>query len=139
TCSDIINSAFIDVVDSLTHKYGRPGKSWQWGLTKEMDIRHLTGQEALSTGNFASPGTGTTVNALNNNHGPSWRMVVQMGPTVKGYGILPGGESGNPGSFFYDDMLKTWQNGQLKELLFLQSPEEVSNRIKSTLTISNKK
>ncbi|HEY9196273.1 MAG TPA: penicillin acylase family protein [Mucilaginibacter sp.] len=139
TCSDIINSAFIDVVDSLTHKYGRPGKSWQWGLTKAMDIRHLTGQDALSTGNFASPGTGTTVNALNNNHGPSWRMVVQMGPTVKGYGILPGGESGNPGSFFYDDMLKTWQNGQLKELLFLQSPAEASNRIKSTLTISNKK
>ena len=138
-CADIINQAFTTVVDSLTRQYGKPGKRWQWGLVKKMEISHLTGQEALSSGNFESGGTGTTVNALNNGHGPSWRMVVQMGPIVKGYGILPGGESGNPGSFFYDDMLKTWQNGQLKELLFMQSPDEKSNRIKTTLTISNKK
>jgi penicillin amidase len=139
TCTDIINNAFTSTIDDLTHKYGKPGKSWQWGSVKKMEISHLTNQEALSSGNFASGGTGSTVNALNNGHGPSWRMVVQMGPTVKGYGILPGGESGNPGSFYYDDMLKTWQNGQLKELLFMQSADEKSNRIKTTLTISNKK
>ncbi|WP_184548976.1 penicillin acylase family protein [Mucilaginibacter sp. FT3.2] len=139
TCAEIINSAFINVVDDLTHKYGQPGKSWQWGSVKKMEIAHLTNQEALSSGNFESPGTGSTIDALTGGHGPSWRMVVQMGPTVKGYGIFPGGESGNPGSFFYDDMLKTWQNGQLKELLFMQSPTETSNRIKTTVTISNKK
>jgi penicillin amidase len=87
-----------------------------------MEIAHLTNQEALSSGNFASGGTGSTINALNNGHGPSWRMVVQMGPAVKGYGIFPGGESGNPGSFYYDDMLKTWRDGKLNELLFMQSP-----------------
>ncbi|MDN3581229.1 penicillin acylase family protein [Mucilaginibacter flavus] len=139
TCAEVINHAFVNVVDSLTHKYGQPGKSWQWGTVKPMEIAHLTRQEALSSGNFETGGTGSTVNALIDGHGPSWRMVVQMGPTVKGYGILPGGESGNPGSFFYDDMLKTWQQGQLKELLFMQSPNEKSNRIKTTLTISNKK
>ncbi len=139
TCTEIINSAFTNVIDDLTHQYGAPGKKWQWGTFKKMEIAHLTRQPALSSGNFESGGTGSTINALIDGHGPSWRMVVQMGPTVKGYGILPGGESGNPGSFFYDDMLKTWQQGQLKELLFMQSPDEKSARIKVTLTISNKK
>jgi penicillin amidase len=63
-------------------------------------------------------------------------MVVQLGPVVKGYGIFPGGESGNPGSFYYDDMLQTWKDGRLNELLFLQSPNESSKRIKSTLTLT---
>jgi penicillin amidase len=138
TCADIVNNAFKSTIDTLTHKYGKLGKSWQWGLVKKMEIEHLTQQEAFSSGNFESGGTGSTINALINGHGPSWRMVVQMGPTVKGYGILPGGESGNPGSFFYSDMLKTWQEGKLKELLFLQSANENSDRIKTILTINSK-
>jgi penicillin amidase len=138
TCADIINKAFKASVNELSHHYGKPGKSWQWGSVKKLEIMHLTRQEAFSSGNFPTGGTGSTINALNNGHGPSWRMVVQMGPTVKGYGILPGGESGNPGSFFYDDMLKTWQQGKLKELLFLQSADEMPDRIKSTLNIGSK-
>jgi len=49
---------------------------------------------------------------------------------------LPGGQSGNPGSFYYDDMLQTWKDGKLNELLYLQSPSEKSPRIKTTLTLS---
>jgi penicillin amidase len=63
-------------------------------------------------------------------------MVVQMGPTVKGYGVFPGGESGNPGSYYYMDMFNTWKEGRLNELLFLNSASEESPRITSTLTIS---
>lgn len=138
TCAAIINKAFKASVNELSHHYGKPGKSWQWGSVKKLEITHLTRQEAFSSGNFPTGGTGSTINALNNGHGPSWRMVVQMGPTVKGYGILPGGASGNPGSFFYDDMLKTWQQGKLKELLFMQSADEMPDRIKSTLNIGSK-
>jgi penicillin amidase len=135
TCADIVTQSFKAAIDTLMKEHGKPGKSWQWGQVKKMEIAHLTRQEAFSSGNFPTGGTGSTINALTGGHGPSWRMVVQMGPTVKGYGILPGGESGNPGSFFYSDMLKTWQQGQLKELLFLQSADEMSDRIKTTLTV----
>ncbi len=61
-----------------------------------------------------------------------------MGPVVKGYGVFPGGESGNPGSFYYNDMFQTWKDGKLNELLFLKSADERSERIKSTLTLSGK-
>jgi len=61
--------------------------------------------------------------------------VVQMGPTVKGYGVFPGGESGIPGSFYYKDMFETWRDGKLNELLFLKSAGEKSGRVKSTLIL----
>nr|WP_294941232.1 penicillin acylase family protein [uncultured Mucilaginibacter sp.] len=135
TATDVLSRSFNLAVDALIKKHGKPG-NWQWGKVKEFEVRHLANLPGFGSGNFASGGTGSTVNALIDGHGPSWRMVVQLGPNVKGFGILPGGQSGNPGSFFYDDMLQTWKDGKLKELLYLQSPTEKSTRIKTTLTLS---
>jgi penicillin amidase len=138
TCADIVNIAFISVVDDLLRQYGPPGQKWQWGNVKDTYIDHLAGLTGFGTGKFSAGGTGGVINALRNNNGPSWRMVVQLGPQVKGYGVFPGGESGNPGSFFYMDMFKTWRDGKLNELLFLNSAGERSPRVKTTLTLGAK-
>ncbi|AMR33748.1 penicillin acylase [Mucilaginibacter sp. PAMC 26640] len=135
TAADLLSRTFNLTVDALLKQQGKPG-NWQWGKVKKFEVRHLANLPGFGSGNFASGGTGSTVNALTDGHGPSWRMVVQLGPQVKGYGIIPGGQSGNPGSFFYDDMLQTWKDGKLNELLYLQSPTEKSTRIKSTLTLN---
>jgi penicillin amidase len=131
----IVNIAFNTTIDTMVRKYGKPGEKWQWGLVKKTFINHLANLKGFGMGNFSAGGTGGVIDALKNNNGPSWRMVVQMGPTVKGYGIFPGGESGNPGSLFYNDMFKTWKDGKLNELLFLNSATENSPRIKMTLTL----
>jgi penicillin amidase len=137
TCTEVVNHSFDSAVDELTRKHGEPGKNWQWGLVKETRIDHIAKLDGFGSGDFLAGGSGSVINALKDGMGPSWRMVVQLGPTVKGYGIFPGGESGNPGSFYYDDMLQTWKDGKLNELLFLQSPDESSKRIKSTLILTN--
>jgi len=136
TAPDVIMASFTAAVNELVKEHGNIGKAWKWGNVKQFEVAHLGHVPGLGSGNFASGGSGSAVNALIDGHGPSWRMVVQLGPQVKGYGIIPGGQSGNPGSFYYDDMLKTWQSGKLKELLFLLSANENSNRIKRTLTLS---
>ena len=138
TCADIAARSFTAAADTLLRKYGQPGKKWQWGNVKDTHINHLASLPGFGTGHFSAGGTSAVINALKNGNGPSWRMVVQMGPQVKGYGVFPGGESGNPGSYFYEDMFNTWKDGKLNELLFLQSPTENSDRIKSTLTLSSK-
>ena len=138
TVTDMLNKSFAKTVIQLYKKNGQPGEKWQWGNVKQTYINHLANIPGLGTGQFKTGGTSGVVNALIDGHGPSWRMVVQMGPVVKGYGIFPGGQSGNPGSYFYDDMLNNWKVGKLNELLFLQTDTEQSNRIRSILTLNNK-
>ncbi|MCB0618917.1 MAG: penicillin acylase family protein, partial [Saprospiraceae bacterium] len=61
--------------------------------------------------------------------GPSWRMIVEMGPEIKAYGVFPGGQSGNPGSPFYDNMLDEWEEGKYFELQFMASPSDTRQRV----------
>jgi penicillin amidase len=137
SCADIINKAFIVAIDEMVIKHGKPGKNWQWGLIRPTKVDHMASLPGFGSGDFPSGGTNNVVNAISGGNGPSWRMVVQMGPKVKGYGVFPGGESGNPGSFHYTDMLQTWKEGRLNELLFLDSANEKSDRIKGSLILKH--
>jgi len=51
-------------------------------------------------------------------------MIVELGDQVRGKGIYPGGQSGNPGSGFYSDMIAKWARGEYHELVFLKNPDE---------------
>jgi penicillin G amidase len=135
---NLVNKTFYATIDSLTKHYGPLSAKWQWGAVKGSNIPALSQAPGLGSGVFSAGGTSGVINALSDTHGPSWRMVVQLGPVVKGYGIFPGGESGNPGSYFYDNFFQTWKNGQLKELLFLNTPTDGDQHIKSTITLTNK-
>jgi penicillin amidase len=57
-------------------------------------------------------GNGNIVNAVTHSHGPSWRMIVQLSNTTEAHGVYPGGQSGNQGSPFYDNMINYWSNGK---------------------------
>ncbi|GAB2691756.1 penicillin acylase family protein [Mucilaginibacter koreensis] len=138
TCEDIISNAFNTTVDELVRQHGQPGAHWAWSKFKGSHIDHLASLPAFGSGKFIAGGSGGVINALTETTGPSWRMVVQLGPQVKGFGVYPGGQSGNPGSPYYKNMLQTWQSGQLNELLYLQSATEASKRITSTLTLNKK-
>ena len=40
-------------------------------------------------------------------------MVVEMTPKgPNAWGVYPGGQSGNPGSIHYDDMIEYWRDGR---------------------------
>ena len=51
-------------------------------------------------------------------------MIVEMSSPPKALGIYPGGQSGNPGSMYYDDFIDTWAAGNYHELNFMQSAEK---------------
>lgn len=135
TREDLINETFRFTVDSLTKKYGPPGKKWQWGNVKGTHVPHLAKIAGFGSGLLFCGGSKHSVNALGESNGPSWRMVVALGKQVEGYGVFPGGQSGNPGSFYYDDMIEPWTNGRLNKVLYLKSDKETSGRILSTWTL----
>ncbi|MFC4722950.1 penicillin acylase family protein [Geojedonia litorea] len=79
---------------------------------------------AFSRFNLPIGGDGSTVNAATNDHGPSWRMIVEMSSPPKALGIYPGGQSGNPGSKYYDNFIDRWADGDYFEALFLQDSND---------------
>ena len=95
----------------------------QWADYKGSYVGHLLRLNPLSIP-VRAPGNHDIVNAHSRTHGPSWRMVVSLEKTgVKSWATYPGGQSGNPGSKHYSDMLDRWVNGQYFALHFMHSPE----------------
>lgn len=123
-------------VDSLTHKYGPQGPKWRWASQKSTDVLHLLKLPGFGEMDVDCGGGAGIVNATTERTGPSWRMVVALGPQVRAYGVYPGGQSGNPGSPFYNNLLETWRVGQLDELVFLRSATEQSPRVNATWTLN---
>jgi penicillin amidase len=69
-------------------------------------------------------------------HGASWRLVADMGPDVRAWGIYPGGQSANPVSAHYRDRIETWRRGELDSLRIPASPAHLSDRhTAATLTL----
>ncbi|MBR9921279.1 MAG: penicillin acylase family protein [Bacteroidetes bacterium] len=124
---DIITLAFLDMYENLKPQLEK--SNYTWAQHKPIDIMHLSRIDALSRKGIAVPGNPSALNASNNPSGPSWRMVVELGPEVKGYGIYPGGQSANPASPYYDQMIEDWAAGAYYELHLLKSPEELETPV----------
>lgn len=134
--SDVLTSSFRSTCDSLLKKHGPIGPAWQWSRHKATAIRHLVpGLDAFSALNVQMGGGSNIVNATTERTGPSWRMVVELGPTPKAYGVYPGGQSGNPGNPNYQNMIETWRQGQLKELVYLQTAQDKNPHLKRKLIL----
>lgn len=106
-----------------------------WGKFKDTGVRHLLKLPALSSLHLPIGGGTNIINATTGDHGPSWRMIVQLSKDIEAYGVYPGGQSGNPGSKYYNSFIDTWVNGKYYPLLFL-SPEmaSVNNNMKWKMT-----
>ncbi len=138
TLPDLARSTFESTSRQLTGRLGPIGEAWKWGRYKGAEIRHLLRIPEFSRMNLFVGGGRDIVNATNRGHGPSWRMVVSLGPDVKAWGIYPGGQSGNPGSRHYDTFVDTWVRGELDELLFMKTPEDGEGRIEERLILAGK-
>ncbi|UYZ61994.1 penicillin acylase family protein [Hymenobacter weizhouensis] len=128
---DLLTASLHFAVDSLTRKFGPLGPKWRWANQKSTDINHLAQLPGFGHQDIDCAGSPGTVNATGPRNGPSWRMVVALGPQVRAYGIFPGGQSGNPASPHYDDMLETWRTGRLDELVFLRAADENHPRVRA--------
>ncbi|MEO8194370.1 MAG: penicillin acylase family protein [Gemmatimonadales bacterium] len=120
-------------------KGGPASDAWLWSNTRQANIRHLLRIPALSAMKIpvqGGPGT-LSPSGGGGTEGPSWRMVVELGPEVRAWGVYPGGQSGAPASARYTDRLSRWAMGQLDPILFPKKPEDIERRrVISTLTLS---
>jgi penicillin amidase len=111
---------------------------YNWNKEKGVFVGHLLqALPAFSRLNIPIGGDSNAVNAMSKNHGPSWRMIVEMTSPPIALGIYPGGQSGNPGSKYYDNFIEDWAAGKYLELLFMQDQNK-TEAIISTQTLTPK-
>jgi penicillin amidase len=108
-------------------RLGEPGEGWTWSRVYRANIPHLLRLPALSALGLAAPGGPGTLSPLtpSGSNGPSWRMVVELGPTLHAWTTYPGGQSGNPVSPRYRDRIPQWQAGTLEAVHLPMRPEEL--------------
>ena len=126
---ELVRLAFLRSLAELKKELGPHGPAWRWGRASPVTIGHLGRMPGLGAPPLAVSGGPGIINAAFRAHGPSWRMVVELGPTVRAWGILPGGASGNPGSRFYDDGIRDWAAGKIHEVPFLKAPDDLHPRL----------
>lgn len=114
----ILSASLAAAHDSLTRRFGPRGNgNWRWGTRGATRVSHLLGLPAFSVRDIEIQGGPGTLNpASPGGFGPSWRMVVELGDTVRAWGTYPGGQSGNPFSPRYADRLPRWRVGGLDSL-----------------------
>lgn len=110
-----------------------------WWKHKHAGILHLLRTALMPFGkqDMKVGGWGNTVNAITVRNGPSWRMIVHLATPTEAYGIYPGGQSGNPGSIFYDNFVNTWMEGKYYTLWIMKREEAGDKRIRGRISFTN--
>jgi len=110
----------------------------EWWKGKDTGVGHLIEIPAFSRYHVPVGGGYDVINATTEGAGPSWRMIVQLTDTIEAYGIYVGGQSGNPGSRYYDNFIDDWAAGKYYRLSFMQPGEKDSDKIKWVMNFNSK-
>lgn len=137
TAKEVLRKSFSNAVKHVAEFKTEHNNTAEWAAYKNSYIGHLIpNMKALSIP-VTTGGNHDIVNAHSTTHGPSWRMVVSLEKSgVKTWATYPGGQSGNPGSKHYGDMLGRWTRGEYFQLLFLTTADNKNSRIMTTSTIN---
>lgn len=130
---DIITQALKKASPVL--KVKEDGGILEWSKFKHPGIYHISdkGKNALlpfARRGLPVGGNGNIINALTHSHGPSWRMIVHLATPLEAYGVYPAGQSGNPGSKYYDNFVDTWVEGKYYQLWFMREGDKTDRKVK---------
>jgi penicillin amidase len=125
----LLLSTLRTAVDKLSVLEGPDPAQWSWGKIHVVRLRHpldrLPGAGFMDLDPLARPGDGFTVcattypgNNYEQTHGASFREVLDVGNWDDSKGINVPGESAQPGSPHYDDLLAIWIEGHYFPLLY---------------------
>ncbi|MBT1701463.1 penicillin acylase family protein [Fulvivirgaceae bacterium PWU4] len=134
TAGDVVRKAFSVAIEGIEKWKQENAATVKWADYKDSFIGHLLPPMRALSIPVKTGGNHDIVNAHSRTHGPSWRMVVSLEKTgVRSWATYPGGQSGNPGSKHYADMLDRWSSGKYFPMVFMKDPEAAKERTLQSL------
>jgi penicillin amidase len=135
----ILAQALVAAYATVVHDHGAPDAGgWRWEKVRQANILHMLRIPALSALGIPVQGGQSTLNPSTGlgGFGPSWRMVVELGPEIRAWGVYPGGQSGNPASSRYVDRIRAWSEGELDTLFVPGTVAAAQPRTRSELDLT---
>jgi penicillin amidase len=122
---------------------GDEPSAWRWGKLHVASFQHSLSTDAARRALFDLPpvekgGDGNTVNNTSGpnfrqNHGASFREILDAGDWDRSVATSVPGQSGQPGSRHYGDLLPLWAEGRYFPLLYSRSKIEAAAKARLTL------
>ena len=118
-------------LDQITRQFGPDMSGWQWGKLHQLTLVHPLGKREFQLGPVSRPGDGNTVNATSGANfrqtsGASWREVLDVGDWDRSVMTNVPGESGDPSSRHYADLLEDWAAGRYHPMPFSRKAVEAA-------------
>jgi penicillin amidase len=126
TCPDVLARSLADTLDALTTRYGADMTSWRWGDAHVATLTHrvfgrIPVLRNLVDRSVATDGGEYTVNRggmrpvgsrpFRHVHGAGFRAVYDLSDLDNSRFIIATGQSGNPLSPHFGDLVETWREG----------------------------
>ena len=117
-----------EAVAEAKSKLGDDPSKWRWGslhkasfnhsLSSSLDLKKLMDLPAAERGGDANTVNNTSGPGFRQNHGASYRQILDVSDWDNSVGTNVPGQSAQPGCRHYGDLLPMWANGQYFPLLF---------------------
>jgi penicillin amidase len=130
----LLSASFGEAVTELRARFGPDMKKWQWGKLHVAEFKHsLSTDDALGSVLDLRPvsrgGDGNTVNATSGSKfvqrsGASFREILDLSDWDNSVAINVPGQSGQPASPHYGDLLPLWAEGKYFPMLFSRAKIE---------------
>jgi penicillin amidase len=126
-CASRLETALDAALEDLSERFGRDPGDWRWGDAHRAEFNHpMFGRvpvlRAFANLSIASDGGSYTVNRgaghlgdperpFAHVHGAGFRAVYDLSDLSRSLFIIATGQSGNPLSSHYGDLLRAWRDG----------------------------
>ncbi|MDB5414785.1 MAG: penicillin amidase [Rubritepida sp.] len=142
-CRAMAALALSEAVADLAQTHGADPAAWRWGtahqaLFEHPMLRFIPGLNRMTGLAVPVGGDGETVQRQGSRgdstapfdalHGAGLRMVADLSEPDGIFAIIATGQSGNPASSHWGDLLESWRGGVVRRLT--REPAEVSARIR---------
>jgi penicillin amidase len=129
TRQDVLLEAFREADSEGSKLLGTDITKWRWGNLHKAEFRHPLSSE-FSLPAVSRGGDAFTVNAtapgpdFRQISGASYRQIFDVGQWDNSVAVNVPGQSGQPGSFHYADLLPLWSEGRYHPLPFSRKAVE---------------
>ncbi len=129
---DVLLSKTLEAaIADIEQQEGTDATKWQWGKRHQLYLHHPVQTAAFALSPVARPGDANTVNATSGlgfqqTAGASWREVIDVGDWDRSVITNVPGESGDPASLHYSDLLADWAAGRYHPLPYTRKAVEAA-------------